>query len=233
MELFEVEESNRDLLTRVRVHRQPPEHWAALIGDAVHNLRAAFDHIAWQAVLADGGTPRRSTEYPFVDKAEQLGKALRDDLRGTSVTFRELVRQTAPHPPADLWLVHRLDVVDKHHTLLPVGAAHTGVDVTMKTPLPEGFGPMEWPTITLRPDDLQYPLQDGAEVFRVLAGGRDGYVPEHAMRFDVVFGPDVPQVHGQPVVDVLRRLYDAAVSAADPLLAYLDARRADLRPAVE
>ncbi len=38
----------------------------AVIGDAIHNLRVALDHLAWQLVIASGGKPRsqRTTTLP-------------------------------------------------------------------------------------------------------------------------------------------------------------------------
>ena len=35
-----------------------------VLGDAVHNLRSAVDHIAWLAVAASGNTPGPSTSFP-------------------------------------------------------------------------------------------------------------------------------------------------------------------------
>jgi hypothetical protein len=38
--------------------REPQtEIWGAIIGDAVHNLRSALDHLVWQLTLANGHTP--------------------------------------------------------------------------------------------------------------------------------------------------------------------------------
>jgi hypothetical protein len=38
--------------------REPPmEEWGTIIGDVVHNLRSALDHLIWQLTLANGHTP--------------------------------------------------------------------------------------------------------------------------------------------------------------------------------
>jgi hypothetical protein len=43
----------------------PCERWALMIGDAVHNLRSALDHVVWQLAGAD---PTDSpTMFPFSD----------------------------------------------------------------------------------------------------------------------------------------------------------------------
>jgi hypothetical protein len=35
----------------------PVDEWGAIIGDVVHNLRSALDHLVWQLTLANGNTP--------------------------------------------------------------------------------------------------------------------------------------------------------------------------------
>ena len=35
----------------------PTDEWGAIIGDVVHNLRSALDHLVWQLTIADGHTP--------------------------------------------------------------------------------------------------------------------------------------------------------------------------------
>lgn len=39
-----------------------------LLGDFLTNARAALDHLAWQLVLLDGGTPNKRTSFPILDK---------------------------------------------------------------------------------------------------------------------------------------------------------------------
>jgi hypothetical protein len=37
---------------------EPPiDEWGAIIGDVVHNLRSALDHLVWQLTIAEGHTP--------------------------------------------------------------------------------------------------------------------------------------------------------------------------------
>lgn len=49
-----------------KVHRPPPLRLSVLLGDLLHNLRSSLDHIAWQLVLANGGTPGRGTSFPIL-----------------------------------------------------------------------------------------------------------------------------------------------------------------------
>jgi hypothetical protein len=55
--------------TIVRVHfDQPiPDTLALIIGDAIHNLRAALDHATWELIGLDGGTQDRYLKFPTGD----------------------------------------------------------------------------------------------------------------------------------------------------------------------
>ncbi len=220
------EDGEGNLLTHVRVHAQPPLAWAGLIGDAIHNLRTAFDHIAWLAVLGGGGTPCDQTQFPFMNDASKLSAEMNRRLKGAPDAFRKLVTQAAPFPPGDLWLIHRLDIIDKHHMLLPVGSAHTELHVTVHTPWPFGDDPGETiqsPTLVYPTLNNSFPLTDGQVVLRVMAAARAEGSPnvEHNLRFDVVFGPQVVEVQGQSLLALLDRVTAAAWTAAEPLLDHL------------
>ena len=50
-------------VTKVPDRRIPVEDWALIIGDCVHNARAAIDYIAWQ--LAGSDMNDRTTMFPI------------------------------------------------------------------------------------------------------------------------------------------------------------------------
>lgn len=49
----------------MRVRDTPPVRWSIIIGEMVHNLRSALDHLAWQLVKANEGNPTRDTGFPI------------------------------------------------------------------------------------------------------------------------------------------------------------------------
>src|SRR5262249_4018917 len=53
------------IIQRIQVRSQVPSTLSLLIGDAVHNLRSALDHLAWQLVEANGDTPTTKTAFPI------------------------------------------------------------------------------------------------------------------------------------------------------------------------
>ena len=69
-------EANRDFLVKVRVPQTPDLQWGVVLGDAVHNLRSALDHAAWELVQRNvraGFKPvltekqERLIQYPISD----------------------------------------------------------------------------------------------------------------------------------------------------------------------
>lgn len=107
---------------------------AAIIGDVVHNLRSSLDHLAWQLVEANGGTP---SDKPGEQTAFPIRDVRRKELRihgGVDPRALKVIEDLQPynvHPEsptdADLWHLHRLDIVDKHHGLLLAPVRHEAV----------------------------------------------------------------------------------------------------------
>jgi hypothetical protein len=52
-----------------KIHTLPavnPE-WPLQVGEILYQLRSALDHLAWQLVELDGGTPGEQTQFPIRD----------------------------------------------------------------------------------------------------------------------------------------------------------------------
>lgn len=98
-----------------------PPRLTWLVGEVLYHLRASLDNLAWQLVLANGGTPGKHTEFPaFKDKTpfeDGSGRMM----RGMSTTAKAAIKGLQPfeawpeHPDhATLWKVHDLNNIDKH-----------------------------------------------------------------------------------------------------------------------
>jgi hypothetical protein len=60
LDSYEVETKDDWQTAKVFVHGEPVpavEEWGPIIGDVVHNLRSALDHLVWQLTIANGHTP--------------------------------------------------------------------------------------------------------------------------------------------------------------------------------
>jgi hypothetical protein len=121
----QIEPETGDKVYRAQITWQPPREWGLLLGDCVHNLRSALDHMVWDLVLLNGGTPDSNTEFPIYwdgTKYGLKGQAERK-LKGVSAQATDLIEQSQPyHAPVPcshpLWVLHELDVIDKHHSIL-------------------------------------------------------------------------------------------------------------------
>jgi hypothetical protein len=224
-EVYEEEErATGDLITRVRVRRQPPTDLSITIGDVVHNARTALDHLAWQLVLANDAQPTDKTMFPIGKSREAFPSYAKACLKGVSKEAFKVVEGLKPYQGEDerFWRLHRLAIEDKHHLLVPVGASHRNIVMTMSFHGNEHLAPFKFPPIALNPANHQYPLQDGAEIFRVMQAARTGqelFHTEHAFTFEVAFGDGASA--GEPLIPTLANLVEEISQAVEPLVSML------------
>jgi hypothetical protein len=138
------------------------------MGDCLHNLRSSLDHLAWQLVLADGGTPTTRTDFPIF-KCEGLfrehkksKKAPTGVVGGVSQQAAALIESLQPYNRTDgspeehpLWVVHHLNIIDKHRRLSLTTLGRTNTQTTLTNaaghPIfalqlldhPQGAGPVD------------------------------------------------------------------------------------------
>ena len=116
----------------------PPEA-AVILGEFFFDLRSALDHLAWQLVLLDGGTPGENTSFPirstlFNKKGDLIPTQLTPRLK--SQTILDLLEDVQPYRGVDrgpesprtpaafqnshLWQLQHFNNIDKHRVLLVV-----------------------------------------------------------------------------------------------------------------
>jgi hypothetical protein len=146
----------------------------AIIGDAVHNLRASLDHLVWHVVKTTGGTPRvgpRGTSFTILD---QPGRPF----SGISKELWDLLDEVQPYKrpkPAnhELAVLHKLDIIDKHRELL---VAVIGI---------RGGGLGWWGGADVSAFNSG-PYGDGDELFRFIhSDTQSGYEVQPIVRFTV------------------------------------------------
>lgn len=124
-------DANSEMRTFLTVHELPPDElWGPIIGDAVHNLRSALDHLAWLLALpsARRDTPR-GIEFPIYldDPATnpKVRRALRKKLACLRPDSHALVDAAQPYKRGDshhpLWLLQALWNTDKHRSMHVTG----------------------------------------------------------------------------------------------------------------
>jgi hypothetical protein len=121
----EIEPETGDKVYRAQITWQPPRNWGLLLGDGVHNLRSALDHMVWDLVTLYGGTPDSNTEFPIYWDGAKYGLKGQADrkLAGVPPQAADLIERSQPyHGPTPcehpLWVLHELDIIDKHRSIL-------------------------------------------------------------------------------------------------------------------
>ncbi|MGK0722884.1 hypothetical protein [Leucobacter sp. W1478] len=123
-----------------RVPRGIPSHnWALILGDAIHNLRSAFDAVAWGMAHfyeIEPSRPKRVT-FPICSTEKQWRDALSDWVSEIRPDLIERLRLMQPftYAPAGaktvLEILHELDIQDKHRDILEVTIDLHSVDMNM------------------------------------------------------------------------------------------------------
>jgi hypothetical protein len=103
-----------------------------IVGDVLHNLRSALDHLAYQLPLAPGKM-RGRTQFPIVESA---GKYKSKEMRNGLTKFRkdvlEALDELKPYKGGNdlLWSLHSLNIIDKHRLLLTASVTNTARSMT-------------------------------------------------------------------------------------------------------
>ena len=223
--VIELDPETRHQIVRIRL-RQPehriPLRLGLIAGDAIHCLRSALDHLAWQlAVIGDG--PDRSTQFPLFDDAKEYRGKEHRLLHGVAKGHRARIEALQPYHVKQLvdagkllergdprlvnvalMAIGRLDNVDKHRLILPSTSVAAWREPKFKgVTRATGTYPGEWVRV-----------EDGAELFRIteweLLPGTTNVEVERGTAFTILFG--------DPEYDIAALWNDrakAAMSAAD------------------
>lgn len=101
-----------------KVNHPPPLRLSVLLGDFLHNLRSSLDHIAWQLVLDNGGTPVKKTSFPIVLKRKGAPPKIAGGISAKAATMVESFQpyNNVAGAPAEnpLYVLSTLNNIDKH-----------------------------------------------------------------------------------------------------------------------
>lgn len=167
----------------LRVLREPPEDLPLILGDALHNLRAALDHLAIAVVEANGGNGS-GVYFPFGLNAAHLDQQIsKKKFDRASADAVSLLRTIAPRKDgnAELRAIHDLDIADKHKLILEVahnaGLPSLDLDFITQTyfRLPDGvpsFSPVvDGAMLFSGPPDRGFQIGSSVEVIAVFEFG--------------------------------------------------------------
>lgn len=105
--------------------RRPPVwDWAVVLGDALHNLRGALDHLVYGLAVAHGGTHppvnEGSLAFPITTDRDKFDAARKRRLHALPADVQAAVERTQPYNRTHksgwqpLWWLSQMNDIDKH-----------------------------------------------------------------------------------------------------------------------
>lgn len=126
-----------DGLTQFFVLREmpPPIELPVLVGEVVHQLRSAVEHIAHGLVVASGAQPTRSTVFPVLVERSRALK-VHGGVTATALTMVDAVQPYQCSVPMThpLYVLDRMWNIDKHRTLHVTTASLSNSQIFMASP---------------------------------------------------------------------------------------------------
>jgi hypothetical protein len=198
--------------------KEIPIEWGVALGDIIHDVRSALDHLVYQLVLLASATPHRRHQFPILDhpndwkgkveKPPKKGKeGLLDFIDPSHVAFIESLQ---PYQPTTglprLQVLSRFSNTDKHRLIHAVRATFTASpEITAFLSLPSAI-------TDVRAQTPGTPIEDGAEVARFrshtdiqfprLPDGSWGHPANSHMNVEAKF--PVSTVFGEPGAEYAR-----------------------------
>lgn len=110
-------------LLKCEVTEPMPSEVPLLIGDTIHNLRAALDLLVCEIIRLAGETPSKWADFPIRDSRDGLVNTLNGAQLKTVAPWIVdlLIDEIKPYDGGNdsLYALHRLDIDDKHKLLIP------------------------------------------------------------------------------------------------------------------
>ena len=210
----------RKLIYYVSSAKPVPDSFPLIVGDIIQNLVTALDHLAYQIVCSDTGdnppSPHR-IYFPIDDGEDKYESSKRRKLEGAKEKTLNAIDALKPYKGGNdlLWILHRLNNIEKHRILLTVGSHAAGINLgqLMASHLSEAFPPeaieaFESMDVYLNPADKGFPLESGFELY--IGAVDENPNPKQQFRFDVALNePGI--IEGKPVIQVVNEFIDLVV----------------------
>ncbi len=167
-----------ELVYYVSSARDVPMAIACIAGDAVQNLRSALDYMVYELIRHDvGREPSDHVCFPIFSDAEHYKRGRVGKVKGMRRETIERIDAFEPYKGGNdlFWCLRELSNIDKHRSLLTIGAAHIphnlGEYVRSPSERTNGslgeFKALDMMDLVFRSDCRKFPLETGTELLRI------------------------------------------------------------------
>jgi hypothetical protein len=189
---------------------EPPIQVSLMVGDVLHNLRSALDHIVWERSAPEKRDT--NTGFPLLVKPPRGSFDNVPSARGLSKTNRAIVERLQPYKARDpdeifdqpLRVLHDLNITDKHRF---IHLTWLSLEASRLRPVARGG--------TIRHTEaFPGPLELDAVLARVVVSPPEAQVDMNfAPTFDIAFETGTTPWRDMPVVPTLEILVGAVEDA--------------------
>ncbi len=186
----------------------PPPEMALVIGDAVHNLRAALDHVIVQ-ILGKRGD-RES--FPVAKERDNPGahstyRTIKETLPDLAALILQKIEIHDTGNPS-IWAVSKIDNFDKHNLLVPVVSIQRVSGFSLKN---------EGRNIVM--ENCSATVGDGGRINIAQVPGPIEITNKGQVAAQILFGEGQP-LAGQPIIESLVKMAEITAQAVNTLEAF-------------
>ena len=124
-----------DFRAQFRFDPPIPDTLPMIIGDAVHNLRSALDHLACALaeleIPTDSETGHSGIEFPIYISEGKFDRSGAAKIKKLATAAQDEIKSLQPYNAGDdarfqlLWALHQLDIIDKHRRISVMGGRYS------------------------------------------------------------------------------------------------------------
>jgi hypothetical protein len=208
----------------LRIHKEIPSEFSALIGDIAHNLRSALDHLAWHLVQTSPVLPKTKDTliyFPIFEDSSEYQKGKMRKIEGMTNAAIQAIDDVKPYGWLDknnhaagignlaLYWLSAINIQDKHRLLIPAWAAVPAHSITrsrrteMANVLRSAFGSGSANVMVGSLIDSNAPLKDGSKLCTLPIADVDD---DMKFRFQIAFG-EPASMRGKEILSTLNNMH--------------------------
>jgi hypothetical protein len=208
----------------LRIHKEIPDDFPALIGDIAHNLRSALDHLAWYLVQTSPVVPKakdRDIYFPIFEDASEYRKGKAAKIKGMTDTAIQAIDAIQPYGRVDknnpmagignlaLYWLSAINLQDKHRLLIPAWIAAPGHTLTKSqraqfaNVLRNAFGSKSADVMGPSLISSELPLENGSKLCTLPIAEVDD---DMKFRFQIAFG-EPASMRGKEILSTMKNMH--------------------------